>query len=590
MIPADGIVFGPQLKFAPPQCERFPGIERNLRVYAIDPSLRCNAAQMSTLSIPFERLETGKLAGARLEIGRVPGPFGGREPLLEVDLDAPEYAAQDGLKPDCGNPQFVRQMVYAVAAWTLDRFRHALGREPDFSVDEKLLLEPFHIEDDESYYLYDEHIVSFGWMRAVRGYPGAVQPGSLIFAALSHDTIVHETTHALLDGVHPNFVCETNEDVGAFREGFSDLIAVLAHFAHEPLVRDAFARGAGIDDPRLVEYGRQRGREASGTGALRNVRFSVADIADETPSRISYSNVADTWRGLLLAAAVYEAFRTAFLYKTERWRRLREASACPLVRETLIDLLVAEAQSVAMHFLRIAIRALDYLPPLDVKYGDYLRAMITADRDLVPDDPCNYREALIYAFRRYGIPVDGVEVLSENALLWQCADRNAISSQSLKELAKFPVTGKGASSADVRKARGEVVRRFLLANHDKLHLLGLMTPGQDGAHEIVIENVRALAAVGPKGRLVLSFVVKLLQFRDTADLRNHAGGCTLIVDADGELHYVIRKDIADPDRLEEAKRYLYGKGAEYLSPLQHSYWFEVRKAFTGAIRKANRRQ
>ena len=34
----------------------------------------------------------------------------------------------------------------------------------------------------------------------------------------------------------------------------------------------------------------------------------------------------------------------------------------------------------------MCIRALDYCPPVDITFGEYLRALITADFDLVPDD------------------------------------------------------------------------------------------------------------------------------------------------------------------------------------------------------------
>ena len=47
----------------------------------------------------------------------------------------------------------------------------------------------------------------------------------------------------------------------------------------------------------------------------------------------------------------------------------------------------------------MCIRALDYLPPVDVTFGEYLRALITADFDLVADDRYNYRVAFIDAFR-----------------------------------------------------------------------------------------------------------------------------------------------------------------------------------------------
>ena len=64
----------------------------------------------------------------------------------------------------------------------------------------------------------------------------------------------------------------------------------------------------------------------------------------------------------------------------------------------------------------MCIRALDYCPPVDITFGDYLRAIITADVDLVEDDRWNYRLAFIDAFRRRGIYPEGIKTLSVESL------------------------------------------------------------------------------------------------------------------------------------------------------------------------------
>ena len=50
----------------------------------------------------------------------------------------------------------------------------------------------------------------------------------------------------------------------------------------------------------------------------------------------------------------------------------------------LVDRLAERSRrKVAIQILHMCIRALDYCPPVDLTFGDYLRALITADRDLV---------------------------------------------------------------------------------------------------------------------------------------------------------------------------------------------------------------
>src|SRR5207245_2345351 len=81
--------------------------------------------------------------------------------------------------------------------------------------------------------------------------------------------------------------------------------------------------------------------------------------------------------------------------------------------------LAAEAVKSATHILNMSIRALDYIPPVDITFGEYLRGLITADSDLVEDDRHNYRVAFVEAFRRRGIyPLD-LPTLSVDTLRWQ---------------------------------------------------------------------------------------------------------------------------------------------------------------------------
>ena len=77
-----------------------------------------------------------------------------------------------------------------------------------------------------------------------------------------------------------------------------------------------------------------------------------------------------------------------------------------------------EAATVAGQVLTMCIRALDYCPPTDLTFGEYLRAIITADKDVVPNDTRGYRVAFISGFRDRGIFPAGVRHLSEDSLLW----------------------------------------------------------------------------------------------------------------------------------------------------------------------------
>ena len=66
----------------------------------------------------------------------------------------------------------------------------------------------------------------------------------------------------------------------------------------------------------------------------------------------------------------------------------------------------------------MCIRAIDYCPPIDMDLGEYLRALITADTDLVADDKWCYRESLMRSFQRRRIFPANIPFMSEDAVRW----------------------------------------------------------------------------------------------------------------------------------------------------------------------------
>src|SRR5690606_5684309 len=101
---------------------------------------------------------------------------------------------------------------------------------------------------------------------------GSNFPGGAVFTCLSPDIIAHETTHALLDSIHPRFIENTNPDVPAFHEGFADIVALLQRFTVNTLVENQIARTQGRLDQNfnfLGELATQFGNAlAHGRGAL----------------------------------------------------------------------------------------------------------------------------------------------------------------------------------------------------------------------------------------------------------------------------------------------------------------------------------
>ena len=120
---------------------------------------------------------------------------------------------------------------------------------------------------------------------------------------------------------------------------------------------------------------------------------------------------------------MFDAFLQIYKRRTADLLRLATGGTGMLpegaISVDLVNRLAREASKVAGHVLNICIRALDYCPPIDLTFGEYLRALITADIDLVPADKHGYRTAFIAAFRDRGIYPRDVKHLSPGSLVWE---------------------------------------------------------------------------------------------------------------------------------------------------------------------------
>jgi hypothetical protein len=107
-------------------------------------------------------------------------------------------------------------------------------------------------------------------------------------------------------------------------------------------------------------------------------------------------------RGEILVAAMMNAFLQVW---EKRLVTLGSQKARHLNRARVVE----EGADVADTLLDLAIRALDYMVCVDLRFGDYLAALLTSDTEIRPDDSkYELRGALREWFGRYGIePPEG---------------------------------------------------------------------------------------------------------------------------------------------------------------------------------------
>ena len=539
---------------------------RPLRIYTVDPSHQRLEGAVATVNVAYEPLAPGPV-GALLEVVDI-DPATNR-PNRQANLDDPFVLMTDGYEPSPSDPRFHQQMVYAVCSNVYSAFRTALGRTPGWGFESpgkpaRLVIRPHASQEANAYYARGE--LCFGYYTVGDHPTGANLPGGIVFTCLSHDVIVHEMTHALLDGMRAHFMMPTNPDVVAFHEAFADLVAVFQHFSYAEVVRTAIrqCRGALNQSALLGDLARQFGHTTGTGGPLRT--------AIETGEPRQYRAEQEPHElGSVLVSAIFEAFTTVFHRKTQALVRLATGGTGELPRGELPHdlqvLLAARASKLASQFLAICIRAIDYCPPTGMMFGDYLRALITADHDLVPDDPWDYRGALIDAFWRRGIYPRNTAHLSQDALRWR-APRLALPAVPGLDFATLRFRGDPAQPADASEVarQAHALGRFVTTS-GYLSEFGLVGPDDkrlgvgERVDPPVVQSIRSARRAGPNGQVVFDLVAEVTQAMHIAAGPDgpgftHYGGSTVILSPHGEVRIVILKSLLADGRVARRRDYL----------------------------------
>lgn len=553
---------------------------RKLTIIAQDPGVKiANKILTAQVSVPAEEL--------------YPGPRGYRVQVIDYDastdtLYAPlAYApSADGLYQDpfqkasddelLSNPHFHAQNVYAIVMRTLARFEFALGRRVGWSfAGHQLMIAPHAFADANAFYSERDRALMFGYFPALDGY-------GTIFSCLSHDVVAHETTHALVDGLRTYFTYPSSPEQAAFHEGFSDVVALLSVFSLRDVVAallDAHSEDAkrikrskltpgklrqsvllGLAEQMGEEMSHLRGHALRRSVALRRSPSILQDAEFQEPHR----------RGEVLVAAMLNAFIEVW---TMRLKSLGDKQTEYFDRKRVAE----EGADAASHLLTMAIRALDYTPPTDLEFGDFLSALLTADIELVPDDSkYGYRDILRRSFAGYGIK--------------PAADENPDGYWNSPDCA---LDYKRTHFAAMQRDPDEIFR-FLWENRRALGL-------NEDAYSRV-NAVRPCLRVGPDGFVLHETVADYVQIVKLlpAELKQRHidippgmpakrevtiyGGGSLIFDEYGQLKYHVSNRVLNAGKQSRRLRYLWEYG--YFHPA-----FDEQRRFASMhrLRARNRR-
>ena len=366
-----------------------------------------------------------------------PGPRGARVHVVDYDSSSNRFYPPT-LLPTFGGEKELREYAkrladpvelgkrrdlhcvnaYATVMHVLGRFEYALGRRVAWGFGEygghQISVVPHAFADANAYYSEENRALMFGYFPS-----GKRENGPLVHACLSHDILAHESSHALLDGLRTRYTDPSSPDQAAFHEAFADLVALLTVFtmpkvvtalldpnekkgakrrrSERTLVGPEDFEGVWLKNSPLLAMAEQFG------GALgvmpHRAALRVSLLLE--PDRRLYDDYAEFGephrRAEILVAATLRALVT--MWKRALWGHLLEPE-----RPIPLDVVVTEGCELAERLLSMVIRAIDYAPVVDIRFSDFLTALLTADRELYPrDDKYKARDAFVQHFAAYGV-------------------------------------------------------------------------------------------------------------------------------------------------------------------------------------------
>jgi hypothetical protein len=532
-----------------------PGpLTRKMTILAQDPSVRLPNRRILTAEVPvaFEELADGPI-GHRVQV--VDYDASTRTLYRPAKAFAGDFPAPSSNAAILEDPAFHAYNVYALVMRTLARFEQALGRRVSWCFDaHQLKVVPHAFEEANAFYSREAESLLFGYYRNPKG--------RRVFTCLSQDIVVHETAHALLDGLRSRFMAPSSPDQAAFHEAFADVVALLSVFSLGSVLGHLIDR-APRDD--RVPAGLI---EKSKVTAARLKRGVLLGLADEMATDLARVNALRRSvllrprdasgpefeephrRGEILVAAVMQAFVDAW---TARLRSPDTADG-PYVA---IDRVVEEGAAIADALLTMAIRALDYTPPIHIDFADYLSALLTADTEVRPSDGrFELRKRLVASFARYGIApasktADG---------LWKSAE--------------LALVNEGVRFGSLQTDRIEMFR-LIWRNRDLLHI--------DPTVYTRVASLRPCIRTSPDDGLPLrETVAECLQYVQlpASELNDYGlrkppampdslpvtleGGLTLVLDEYGQLKYEVYQRLPserlDTTHAQERLEYLWENG------------------------------
>ena len=355
------------------------------------------------------------------------GPVSRRVAVVDFDENGELRKGAEFIPPREGKPgtykvetvdirsdAFMQVNAFGTVYLTMEMFEEAdaLGRKLTWAFDApQLLVVPKAGEWANAYYERDSHSLQFFHFLSARN----DFAGERVYTSLARDIVAHETAHAVLDGIAPDLYNAITPQSLALHEAVADLAAVLMSMRSRELSETVLSqtngsiRNSTAFNRLAEEFGAQRDSE----GPIRPLRSLLNDkvMPDKgAQGRTSPHALSEVLTGALytVLVAMHERQRQRLAEKENKSEFSVSGKALFIVRE---------------HFKRMIFRALDYLPPGEVSFADYARAVIAADKASHPQWP-REREWIANEFARRKIVSSADALLKDYAQEPVVADLN----------------------------------------------------------------------------------------------------------------------------------------------------------------------
>jgi hypothetical protein len=281
----------------------------------------------------------------------------------------------------CDLPQFHQVNVWAIVQSILNMYERTwiLGRSAPWAFEgNRILLVPHAGEMRNAFYDRSSKAIQFYYFYS---------NGKRVNTCLSHDIIAHETGHAILDGLRPLYLEDSSLQTAAFHEFIADTTAILAALLNNELRWQTASESEGDlgRDKIISALAEEFGYYSYGRPYLRTAQ-DPRSMDDTRTSRSPYD-----W-SQVLTGAMFDILKEMLAI---RKTKLMANGKFPSIRSAF--------SFACNRFRRVAFQPLDYLPPVDVQFSDYARAVLRADEIVEPRDEDGYRQAMKRVFEKRGI-------------------------------------------------------------------------------------------------------------------------------------------------------------------------------------------